>query len=227
MAKLLLIEDDVRLATLMAEYLQTNGHDVGVEHRGDRAVDRILAEKPDLVVLDLMLPGEDGLSICRRVRPQFPGPILMLTARGEEIDHIVGLEVGADDYVGKPVSPRLLLARVSALLRRAGGAPGGGARLEFGDLSIDRSSREVRVGEDLVELTSAEFDLLWMLAEHAGHPVSREELLRELRGIEWDGLDRSIDVRCSGLRRKLAEWPGHEDRIKTVRGVGYQLSPAD
>ncbi len=126
MAKLLLIEDDVRLATLMAEYLQTNGHDVGVEHRGDRAVDRILAEKPDLVVLDLMLPGEDGLSICRRVRPQFPGPILMLTARGEEIDHIVGLEVGADDYVGKPVSPRLLLARVSALLRRAGGAPGGG-----------------------------------------------------------------------------------------------------
>lgn len=226
MAKLLLIEDDVRLATLMAEYLGANGHEVGVEHRGDLAVDRILSEKPDLVVLDLMLPGEDGLSICRRVRPNFPGPILMLTARGEEIDQVVGLEVGADDYVGKPVSPRLLLARVSALLRRAVGAPVGD-RLEFGDLYIDRSTREVHAGAVMVELTSAEFDLLWMLAEHAGQPVTREDLLRELRGIEWDGLDRSIDVRCSGLRRKLAEYPGHEDRIKTVRGVGYQLSPAD
>ena len=224
MAQLMLVEDDVRLASLIGEYLQNNGHQVAIEHRGDRAVDRILAETPDLVVLDLMLPGEDGLSICRRVRPRFGGPILMLTARGEEIDQVLGLELGADDYVAKPVSPRLLLARIKALLRR-GGQEQDSPRIECGTLVIDRASREARIGGELVGLTSAEFDLLWALACKAGQPVSREVLLKELRGIDWDGIDRSMDVRVSQLRRKLAADPDHVGRIKTVRGVGYQFVP--
>ena len=224
MARLMLVEDDVRLASLVSEYLENNGHEVAVEHRGDRATERILAEKPDLVVLDLMLPGEDGLSICRRVRPKFPGPILMLTARGEEIDQVLGLELGADDYVAKPVSPRLLLARIKALLRR-GGQEAELARIEAGTLVIDRSAREARISGDLLGLTSAEFDLLWALACKAGQPVSREVLLKELRGIDWDGIDRSMDVRVSQLRRKLAADPDPADRSTTVRGVGYQFVP--
>ena len=223
MARLMVVEDDVRLAKLTAEYLEANGHVVSVEHRGDRAVDRIWAERPELVILDLMLPGEDGLSICRRLRPRFGGPILMLTARSEELDQILGLEMGADDYVAKPVSPRLLLARVQALLRR--GVAADADRIQVGSLVVDRAAREARVGASVLALTSAEFDLLWELASRAGEPLSREDLLRSLRGIAWDGVDRSVDVRVSQLRRKLAEHPGHDERIKTVRGVGYQLVP--
>jgi two-component system response regulator RstA len=220
---LLLVEDDERLAGLTAEYLRANGFAVTIEGRGDRAFDRTLELAPDLVVLDVMLPGEDGLSVCRRLRPRFAGPILMLTARGEEIDQVLGLELGADDYVAKPASPRLLLARIKALLRR--GAMPSGDRVSAGSLSVDRAAREARIGEELLDLTSAEFDLLWCLASRAGQPISREALVKELRGIDWDGLDRSIDVRVSQLRRKLAEHAEHADRIKTVRGVGYQLVP--
>jgi two-component system response regulator RstA len=156
------------------------------------------------------------------MRTRFSGPILMLTARSEETDAIVGLEVGADDYVAKPASPRLLLARIRALLRRRTEAPR--ERVEVGGLQVDRAAREARIDGVLVELTSAEFDLLWLLAVRAGEPVPREELLRDLRGIDWDGLDRSIDVRVSQLRRKLAQDPRHRERIKTVRGLGYQLA---
>lgn len=224
-ARLLIVEDDERLATLTSEYLTQSGFAVTVEGRGDRAVDRILAEDPDLVVLDLMLPGEDGLSVCRRVRPQWSGPILMLTARGDEIDQVLGLELGADDYVAKPVSPRLLLARIRALLRRKQTSEDDGEKVIVGSLVVDRTTREVRIDDDVLEMTSAEFDLLWLLASNAGKPLSREELIRELRGIEYDGIDRSMDVRVSQLRRKLAQDPRHKDRIKTVRGVGYQFAP--
>ena len=224
MARLMLVEDDERLASLTAEYLTAHGHEVEVEHRGDRAVDRILAERPDLVILDLMLPGEDGLSVCRRVRGEYSGAILMLTAQAEDIDQVLGLELGADDYVAKPVSPRVLAARVKALLRR-GGSTGDDDALEFGSLRIDRTSRETTVDGVPLDLTSAEFDLLWALASQPGKPVSREDLLRSLRGIDWDGVDRSIDVRVSQVRRKLAADPRHAGRIKTVRGVGYQFVP--
>ncbi len=224
MAKLLLVEDDERLASLVAEYLRNNGHEVDVEGRGDRAVERILTERPDLVVLDVMLPGEDGLSVCRKVRPQFGNPILLLTARGEELDQVLGLEMGADDYVAKPVSPRLLLARIKALLRR--GAPTDGDQISVGSLVVDRGARSATVGGVPLELTSAEFDLLWALARRPGEPITREELLKDLRGITWDGVDRSMDVRVSQLRRKLAAFDDHSDRIKTVRGVGYQFVPA-
>lgn len=222
-AHIFLVEDDARLAELVRDYLTQSGFTVTHEPRGDRAVDGILAAEPDLVVLDLMLPGEDGLSICRRLRPAFSGPVLMLTARGDEIDQVVGLEMGADDYVAKPVSPRLLLARIRALLRR--GAPVEASRVECGSLVVDLGARSATIDGEAVDLTSSEFDLLWVLATHAGRPVSREELVRELRGIQYDGVDRSIDVRVSQLRRKLATDPRHSDRIKTVRGVGYQLVP--
>ncbi len=222
MTRILLVEDDTRLAALEKEYLEREGYSVDVEGRGDRAVDRVLADPPDLVVLDLMLPGEDGLSACRRMRSRYAGPILMLTARNEETDTIVGLEVGADDYVAKPASPRLLLARIRALLRRRTEAPRD--RVEVGSLVVDRAAREARIDGTDIGLSSAEFDLLWLLAQHAGEPVPREDLLRDLRGIDWDGLDRSIDVRVSQLRRRLAQDPRHRDRIKTVRGLGYQLA---
>ncbi len=223
--EILLVEDDARLASLIVEYLQHSGYTVAHEDRGDRAVDRELAEQPDLVVLDLMLPGEDGLSICRRLRPQWSGPILMLTAMGDEVDQVLGLEMGADDYVAKPVSPRLLLARIRALMRRKQPVKEDVSRVVVGSLVVDLGSREARIGEQIVDLTSAEFDLLWILAGKAGKPVSREDLVKELRGIAYDGLDRSIDVRVSQLRRKLAADPRHADRIKTVRGVGYQFVP--
>jgi len=223
--KLLLVEDDARLATLICEYLQHSGYTVLHEARGDTAVDRVLAEQPDLVVLDLMLPGEDGLSICRRLRPQWSGPILMLTAMGDEVDQVLGLEMGADDYVAKPVSPRLLLARIRALMRRKQPAKEDVSKVVVGSLVVDLGAREARIDEQIVDLTSAEFDLLWILAGNAGKPVSREDLGKELRGIAYDGLDRSIDVRVSQLRRKLAADPRHADRIKTVRGVGYQFVP--
>lgn len=170
----------------------------------------------------LLLLCLDGLSICRRARPDYAGPILMLTARGDELDEVVGLEVGADDYLTKPVRPRVLLARIRTLLRRAGGAADTSIRrVEGGGLVVDASQRTVTLDATAIELTSAEFDLLWLLARHAGEPLSRESIYRELRGIEHDGIDRSIDLRVSRLRSKLGD--RGNDIIKSVRGVGYQL----
>ena len=224
-ARILIVEDDQRLAELTQDYLESNGLKVGVEADGARAVDRVLTERPDLVVLDLMLPGEDGLSICRRLRPDYDGPILMLTARTDDMDQIQGLEMGADDYVCKPVRPRLLLARIRALLRRSEGpdeAPAAGSkRLTFGRLVIDNAMREAWLDGQTIELTSAEFDLLWLLAANSGRILSREEIFNSLRGIEYDGQDRSIDVRISRIRPKIGDDPMHPRLIKTVRSKGY------
>jgi len=223
--RILIIEDDERLGRLTAEYLRKNGLEVGVERDGLRGRERILAECPDLVVLDVMLPGEDGLSVCRAVRPSYAGPILMLTARGEELDQVLGLELGADDYVVKPVSPRLLLARIKALLRRPVAEPDRpGGEVEAGGVRVDPSLREASIQGQVLDLTTAEFDLLWALAARAGQPVTRDDLFQELRGIEYDGVDRSMDVRVSQLRRKLEAAGAHAGLIKTVRGTGYQLA---
>ena len=222
--QVLIVEDDQRLAELTQEYLESNGLKVAIESDGARAVARILADKPDLVVLDLMLPGEDGLSICRKVRGQFAGPILMLTARTDDMDEVLGLEMGADDYVCKPVRPRVLLARIRALLRRSEGGEApveNQRRLEFGPLVIDSAMREAWLRGASVELTSAEFDLLWLLAANAGRILSREEIFTALRGIEYDGQDRSIDVRISRIRPKIGDDPMHPRLIKTVRSKGY------
>lgn len=229
--RILIVEDDERLADLTREYLESNGLTVTLESHGGNAVERIKSEQPDLVVLDLMLPGEDGLSICRRVRPAYTGPILMLTARTDDLDQVLGLEMGADDYVSKPVKPRVLLARIRALLRRvtegngANGEQAGTAeepvRLQFNDLVVDRAMREAWLNDESIDLTSAEFDLLWLLASSAGRVLSREEIFTALRGIEYDGQDRSIDVRVSRIRPKIGDDPVHPRRIKTVRSKGY------
>lgn len=219
--RILIVEDDPRLAELTAEYLQANAFEVTIEHDGARAVRRILDSQPDLVVLDLMLPGEDGLSICRRVRGQYPGPILMLTARSDELDQVQGLDLGADDYVCKPVRPRLLLAHIQALLRRSEPAQAREQALAFGALRIDSRLREAWLGEQPIELTGAEFDLLWLLASNAGKVLSREQIFTALRGVGYDGQDRSIDVRISRIRPRIGDDPDHPRLIKTLRGKGY------
>ena len=231
--RILLVEDDERLAKLTAEYLRKNEFEVTIEGRGDTAEARILKEDPDLVILDVMLPGKDGFEVCRAVRQQYKGVILMLTARDEDLDQILGLELGADDYIAKPVQPRLLLARIKALLRRAPGSGESGPsadetdELEFDNFRISQATRNAHLGEDIIDLTTAEFDLLWLLARHAGNILSRDDLLQELRGIGFDGLDRSIDARISRLRRKLGDDPENPTRIKTVRGKGYLFSKHD
>ncbi|MDD1013656.1 response regulator transcription factor [Pseudomonas rubra] len=220
-SRVLIVEDDQRLADLTREYLQANGFAVEVEGNGALAAARIIAEQPDLVILDLMLPGEDGLSICRKVRQQYPGPILMLTARSDDLDQVQGLDLGADDYVCKPVRPRLLLARINALLRRSEAVAQAPQALQFGPLRVDNSLREAWLYDSGIELTSAEFDLLWLLVSNAGRTLSREEIFTSLRGVGYDGQDRSIDVRISRIRPKIGDDPEHPRMIKTIRSKGY------
>ena len=234
--RILLVEDDERLADLTAEYLRKNDFEVTIEGRGDTAEARIINDDPELVILDIMLPGKDGFEVCRAVRSKYKGVILMLTARDEDLDQILGLELGADDYIAKPVQPRLLLARIKALLRRAPNTSNASddnpesnesAELSFGNFSISQATRSTHLGDETIDLTTAEFDLLWLLARHAGSILSRDDLLQELRGIGFDGLDRSIDARISRLRRKLGDDPENPTRIKTVRGKGYLFSKHD
>jgi DNA-binding response OmpR family regulator len=227
---ILLIEDDSRLAELTATYLEQNGLRVKIEARGDRAIERFTQEKPRLVLLDLLLPGKDGLSICRELRRVHEVPILILTAKDTDLDHVIGLEAGADDYVMKPVDPMVLLARVRALMRRAERpAPGANSErrpdVHLGALRISDTSREVWLGNEPVPLTTQEFELLSLLAHRAGELVSRDEVFRTMRGIDYDGLDRSIDGRVSKLRRKLGDDAAAPTRIKTVWGKGYLLVP--
>jgi two-component system, OmpR family, response regulator RstA len=220
--RVMIVEDDERLATLTSDYLSANGLSVTVVSNGNEAIRRIPAEQPDIVVLDLMLPGADGLAVCREVRRYYRNPILMLTARTDDMDQVLGLEMGADDYVAKPVKPRLLLARVRALLRRIEpDAESPPSRLQFANLVIDNSAREVILDGQSVEMTSAEYDLLWLLASHAGKVLSRETIFERLRGIQYDGQDRSIDVRISRIRPKVGDDPDNPRRIKTVRSKGY------
>lgn len=230
--RILLVEDDARLAELTAEYLNKNDFEVSIEGRGDTAETRIVAEQPDLVILDVMLPGKDGFEVCRAVRQQYRGVILMLTARDEDFDQILGLEMGADDYIAKPVQPRVLLARIKALLRRMPNQAGENSvhssnALVFGQFNISQATRTASLNNSPIDLTTAEFDLLWLLATHAGNVLSRDDLLQELRGIGFDGLDRSIDARISRLRKKLNDDPENPTRIKTVRGKGYLFSKHD
>ncbi len=224
--RVLLVEDDRELASMVAEYLLPHGFDVAIEGRGDRAADRIANEAPDVVILDVNLPGIDGFSVCRAVRPHFSGPILILTARGDEIDEVVGLEVGADDYMAKPVRPRALLARLRAHLRKAlpGDVDAPENRVAVGSLVVDAGRRMVELAGATIDLTTAEFDLLWLLAQSAGQVLSRGDIYQHIHGIKHDGLDRSIDLRVSRLRKKLGDDSINPQRIKSVRGVGYLLS---
>ena len=223
---IILVEDDVELAELTKERLEREGYRVLHEENGEVARDLILSQKPDLVLLDLMLPGMDGFEVCRQVRPQYSGPILILTARDDDLDEILGLELGADDFVTKPVKPRLLLARIRALLRRdqRKGSSDKPGKVSVGELTVDGTRREVDISGRQVELTTIEFDLLSYLTSRTGEVVSRQDIYQTLFQYDYDGLDRSVDVYISRLRQKLGDNPGASHYIKTVRGVGYLMA---
>lgn len=219
----LLVEDDTRLRHLVADYLQANSFTVTQFASGEGLIKSMQRKNVDIIILDIMLPGEDGLHLCKQIRTFYDGPLLFMTAKNEDIDQIIGLEMGADDYVVKPVEPRLLLARMHALLRRQKLQPSYTItnKVEFGKLTVDKEARSAVLDQQNVELTSHEFDLLWMLAEHAGEVVSRDQLYTDLLGREYDGLDRSIDVRISRLRKKLNDDAQKPYRIKTIWGKGF------
>ena len=215
--RVLLVEDEERLARLTAEFLTRYGCEVSIEGTGEGAIRRIPIERPDVVLLDVMLPGADGLEVCRQVRGCFDGAIVMLTARDGDIDEVVGLELGADGYLAKPVNPRVLLAHVQAVHRRLTRP----AKPSSSRLEVIASSRLVRLNGQPVELTDAEYDLVAYLHVREGEVVSRDELSLALRGIPYDGLDRSLDARVSRIRRKLSD---DGTLLRSVRGEGYMLT---
>ncbi len=218
--RVLLIEDDRRLAGMVSEYLGEAGFRVSVASDGSSGLSRLAAEPYDALVLDLMLPDMDGLEVCRRLRAVSDIPVLMLTARGDAMDRVVGLELGADDYLAKPFEPRELLARLRAILRRRG--PGGASGvLRFGRLEIDRDARRVRLDGAERALTGHQFTLLLTLAERAGRVLSRDTLMDLVRGEELEAFDRSIDVHVSRIRAAIEDDPKRPRRLLTVRGAGY------
>ncbi len=220
---ILVVDDEARIVKLVRDYLERAGFAVLSARDGETALLMARRERPDLIVLDLMLPGLDGLDVCRRLRQETAVPIIMLTARVEEADRIVGLELGADDYVTKPFSPRELVARVRAALRRASGQVGPASVIRAGDLQLDTITMTATVGGQPVDLTPTEFQLLAALARQPGRIFSREQLLEAIHGVTFDGYDRSVDSHIKNLRRKIepdARAPRH---IETVYGVGYRL----
>ena len=223
----LLVEDDVRLADLVTEYLGNNEIDVVHLADGEKLVKTLKAQPFDALLLDLMLPGKNGLELCKEVRSEPTlqrTPILMLTAKGDDVDRIIGLELGADDYLGKPFNPRELLARIRAVLRRTQPMSADGEQLRVGELLLHFGTRDARLGDRQLPLTQFEFELLAVLARAAGRVLSRDYLMETLRGTEFDSFDRSIDVHVSRLRQKLGDDPKQPRFIKTVRGVGYVLA---
>ena len=217
---ILVVEDDPSLSVWISDYLTDHGYDVSIANNGNAAVELVQADTPDLVVLDVMLPGRDGFDVCKTVRSFYKRPILMLTACTEETDEVLGLELGADDYLNKPVKPRILLARVKALLRRVDEKSEQDV-LEFNSIRIDAKSKSVYIKDQPVNVSANEFDVLWILASRAGEVVSRNELVTSLRGIDYDGFDRSIDIRISRLRKKLGDESDTPHKIKTIWGKGY------
>ena len=221
----LLVEDDARLAALTREYLQGHGIVVEVVGDGSRGVAEALRRRWDVVLLDLMLPDKDGLTVCREIRARSDVPIVVLTARGEEADRVMGLELGADDYLAKPFAPRELLARIRAVVRRARGLVGPRVKvIAVGELVVDPGARRVTLAGREIALTGYEFSLLHALAERAGRVLSREQLMELARGSAEDAFDRSIDVHVSHLRQKLGDDPKRPRLIKTIRGAGYVLA---
>ena len=221
--RILLVEDDERLADLTAEYLRKNDFEVAIEARGDTAEARILSEDPDLVVLDVMLPGKDGFEVCRAIRAKYKGVILMLTARDEDLDQILGLELGADDYVAKPCTPRELSARLRAILRRTLIRSTAPDSVCIGDLALYSSQRRITWAAQDVPLTNAEFNLLELLIQNAGQVVGKNVLSEQGLGRPFQRYDRSIDVHLSSIRHKLPRLPDGRPRIQAVLRKGYQL----
>lgn len=238
MYKIVFVEDDPEVGKLIAAYLGKHDIDVRIEPRGDTALATIDEHRPDLVLLDIMLPGKDGMTLCRELRPRFSGPIVLLTSLDSDMNHILALEMGADDYILKTTPPAVLLARLRLHFRQYAAAPSQPANesapqaqvqvhksLRFGLLCIDPVNREVTLGDEGVMLSTADFDLLWQLATHAGQIMDRDALLKNLRGVSYDGMDRSIDVAISRLRKKLHDNATEPVRVKTVRNKGYLFAP--
>ncbi|EGQ7954177.1 response regulator [Vibrio vulnificus] len=224
--KLIIVEDDIKLQQMLSDYFMSQGFSVITVDNGTDAPEMILNEKPALVLLDLMLPGQDGLSVCRQIRDAYNGKILMLTASDDDFDHVAALEIGADDFVNKPIKPRVLLARVRMLLRRPDVAVNQDANnCRYGALKLNRIRRECQLADQTINLTDGEFDLLWLLATSAEEVLSRESLTKALRGIEYDGVDRTIDNRVVTLRKKLNDTTTPPKKILTVRGKGYMFMP--
>ena len=219
--RVLVIDDDRSLAAMLAEYLAPMGFHVTARPTGAGGLQAIRRGGFDAVILDVMLPDQDGFEVCRRLRSESDIPVLMLTARGDEMDRIVGLELGADDYLPKPFNPRELLARLRAILRRRGPAGTGSGIQTFGRLEIDRDQRLVRVDGEDRPLTGYQFDVLGALADNAGRVMSRDALMDRLRGVSPDTFDRSIDVHVSRIRAAIEDDPKQPRRIITVRGAGY------
>ena len=224
--RVLLVEDDTRLAEMLSQYLGQAGFNVAVAPLGSTALERLAEADFDAVVLDLMLPDMDGLNVCRELRTKYDTPVLMLTARGDAVDRIVGLELGADDYLPKPFEPRELVARLRAIMRRR--VRGGAAQksLQFGRLELDTAARAVRLDGKPCELTGYQFDLLVALAKNAGRVLSRESLMDQIKGEEFESFDRSIDVHISRIRAAIEDNPKKPRRIITVRAAGYVFAKA-
>lgn len=235
MNKIVYVEDDPDVGALIAAYLGKHDMDVVVEPRGDNAEATITREKPDLVLLDIMLPGKDGMTLCRDLRGQWAGPIVLLTSLDSDMNHILSLEMGANDYILKTTPPAVLLARLRLHLRQNPGTGSHSATaqptltphkaIRFGTLAIDPVNRQVLLNGESIALSTADFDLLWELATHAGQIMDRDALLKNLRGVSYDGMDRSVDVAISRLRKKLQDSATEPYRIKTVRNKGYLFAP--
>jgi two-component system response regulator ResD len=227
MSKILIVDDEPIVREVVAQYLTQDGFDVETASDGPEAMARFVAARPDLVLLDLMLPGIDGLEVCRRIRTQSNVPVIMVTAKGDEIDTIIGLSVGADDYISKPFSPRELVARVKAVLRRASAPPPivEGDPLHFGSLTIRPDRRQVEISGQSVELTAREFDLLEFLARNPGHVFSREELLDKVWDWAYASDGGTVTVHIRRLRQKIESDPDRPRYVKTVWGVGYKFEP--
>ncbi|WP_206484524.1 response regulator transcription factor [Thalassotalea sp. G2M2-11] len=222
MTHITLVEDDVRLANLIQQFLESNNFSVTVLNSGENAPQLIIDSQPDLVILDVMLPKMDGFTICKRLRKSFDKPIIFLTAKDSDFDHVLGLEIGADDYIIKPVVPHVLLAHINVVLRRSSHQSSNNHQdIIVGELSILKKSRRVIYQQQAVDLTSHEFELLWLLAKNADEPLNRDYIHKQMIGREYDGLDRSVDVRISRLRKKLGDDPNNPYKIITVWGKGY------
>lgn len=224
-ARILVVDDDERLANMVSQYLKESDYDVTIALNGQSGLALHDKGNFDAIILDLMLPDTDGLEICRRIRARRSTPILMLTAKGEPLDRVIGLEMGADDYLPKPFEPRELLARLRAILRRGAGVSDDSI-LRFGQLEVDSDAMEARLGGRRCDLTPYQFQLLSVLARAAGRVLSRDQLMNELQGADLDAFDRSIDVHISRIRAEIEEDPKQPRRVITVRGVGYVLARA-
>lgn len=228
MKKIMVVEDEKKLVELIRTYLEKEGYEVIALYSGSEALTEFKNQKPDLIILDLMLPKVDGLEICREIRKVSDVPIIMLTAKAEEVDKLIGLEMGADDYVTKPFSPRELTARVKTVLRRGRKAAIDNSEIRLGTLTIAPGRHEAFVGERLLELTATEFKLLIALAKNQGRVYSRKQLIELAQGYLFEGYERTIDTHIKNLRQKLEEDPSQPKYIKTVHGVGYKFeAPKD